>query len=248
MRPYLAALAVATLCGVAPHAALHQDVATSPSTRQRPAKPPAQPAPEPLPPDAQSPDAQSPDAQPPAVPPPAAPQPGLPQPAVPQPAVPLPPPLPGRVFGSDAGMIWNPVKPDRILDFEMVMARLKEALALSEDPVRKQQAAGWKVFRALEVGPNNTVLYVFVVDPAVKGADYTISKILNEVFPAEVQELYKLYIGASAGGQSLLNLQLVQNLGEVQGKEPDALTCDAPPTISDAPPTINDAPPTIKRD
>jgi hypothetical protein len=223
MRPYLAALAVVTLCAVAPHAALHQDVAPSPSTKQRPAKPPAQPAPEPLqpdapppdapPPDAPPPDAQPPDAQPPAVPP-AVPQPGVPQPALPQPAVPLPVPLPGRVFGSDAGMIWNPVKPDRTMDFEMVMARLKEALALSEDPVRKQQAAGWKVFRALEVGPNNTVLYVFVVDPAVKGADYTISKVLNEAFPAEVQELYKLYIGASAGSQALLNLQLVQNLGE----------------------------------
>ena len=81
----------------------------------------------------------------------------MPPPAPSQPAAPQPPALLGRVFGSDAGMIWNPVKPDRTMDFEMVMARLKEALALSEDPVRKQQAAGWKVFRALEAGPNAIV-------------------------------------------------------------------------------------------
>src|SRR5207237_6620988 len=96
----------------------------------------------------------------------------------------------------------------------------KEALAHSEDPVRKQQAAGWKLFKALEVGPNNSVLYVFVVDPAVKGADYTISKVLNEAFPAEVQELYKLYIGASVGGQVLLNLQLLQNFAEAPKEAP----------------------------
>jgi len=208
MRPYLAALAVVTLCGMAPHAALPQDVAPSLSTKQRPPKSPTQPTPEPQP------EAPPPTAQPPAVPPPAAPQPASPQPAVPA------PPLPGRVFGSDAGMIWNPVKLDRTMDFEMVMARLKEALALSADPVRKQQAAGWNVFKAIEAGPNNSVLYVFVMDPAVKGADYTIAKILNEAFPAEVQELYKLYIGASAGGQVLLNLQHVQNFGEAPKEAP----------------------------
>ena len=31
------------------------------------------------------------------------------------------------------------------------------------------------------------VLYVFVIDPSVKGADYTVSNILAEAFPAEVQ-------------------------------------------------------------
>ena len=199
MRPYLAALAFVTLCGVAPHAAGHQQAAPPPSTQQPPATPPTQPGQQ-----APPPSAPQPGVQPPAVPP---------QPAA-QPAVPLPPALIGRVFGSDAGMIFNPVKPDRTMDFEMVMMRLKEALAQSKDPVRQKQAAGWKVFKAVDAGPNNTVLYVFLVDPAVKGADYTITKVLNEAFPAEVQELYKLYIGASAGSQSLLNLQLVQNFGE----------------------------------
>ena len=72
------------------------------------------------------------------------------------------------MIAADAGVIFFPVKPERTADFEKVMAKLHEALAASEDPVRKQQAAGWKVFKAVEPGPNNTVLYVFLIDPAVK--------------------------------------------------------------------------------
>jgi copper oxidase (laccase) domain-containing protein len=69
------------------------------------------------------------------------------------------------------------------------------------------------VFKAVEPGPNNTALYVFVIDPAVKGADYAFWKTLYDSFPQEVQQLYRLYTAASAGGQSLLNLQLVQAFG-----------------------------------
>ena len=117
---------------------------------------------------------------------------------------------PGRVFASDAGLIINTIKPDKTADFEMVMGKLKEALAKSEDPTRRQQAAGWKVFRSAEAGPNNSVLYVFVMDPTVKEADYTIATILNEAFPTEVQDLYVKFSEAYVSGQSLLNLNLVQ--------------------------------------
>jgi hypothetical protein len=115
------------------------------------------------------------------------------------------------VLAGDAGLIFFPVKPERTADFEKIMAKLKEALVASQDPVHRDQAAGWKVFKAVEPGPNNTALYVFVIDPAVKGADYAFWKTLYESFPAEVQQLYRLYTAASAGGQSLLNLQLVQS-------------------------------------
>jgi len=89
-----------------------------------------------------------------------------------------------RVFTGDAGLIFFPVKPDRTAEFEQIMAKLKEALQASADPVRREQAAGWKVFKALEPGPNNTTLYVFVIDPAVKGADYGFWKTMYEAFPA----------------------------------------------------------------
>jgi hypothetical protein len=119
-------------------------------------------------------------------------------------------PAPARAFTGDAGLIFFPVKPDKTADFEKIMAKLKEALTASDDPVRRQQAAGWKVFKAVEPGPNNTVLYVFVVDPAVKATDYAFWKMMYDAFPAEAQQLYRLYTAASAGGQTLLNLQLLQ--------------------------------------
>ncbi len=117
----------------------------------------------------------------------------------------------GRVFGADAGIIFNQIKPEKTTDFEAVMLRLKDALLKSTDPVRKRQATGWRVYRSVEPGPNGGVLYLFVMNPAVKGADYTVSKILAETLPAEAQALYKQFSESYAGGQSLVNLQLVQD-------------------------------------
>jgi len=118
-----------------------------------------------------------------------------------------PPPL-GRVFASDHGIIFNAIRPDKVMDFEMVLAKLRDALANSKDPVRQQQGWGWKIYKQTEPGPNGSVLYVFVMDPAVKGADYGVAKILAEAYPTEIMELYRMYIGAFAtAGQTLINLQ-----------------------------------------
>ncbi len=124
-------------------------------------------------------------------------------------------PAQARVFGSDAGMVLNFIKPDKTADFEAIIAKLKEALAKSDKPERRQQAATWKVFRAVEPGANGSVLYVFDVDPAVKGADYTVSTILAEAFPPEeVNVLYRQYAESYAAGQNFVNLTLVSALGQ----------------------------------
>jgi hypothetical protein len=120
-----------------------------------------------------------------------------------------------RVFASDSGMVLNFVKPDRTADFEAVIGKLREALQRSEKPERRQEAAGWKVFRAVEPGAGNSVLYVFMIDPAVKGADYTVSTILAEGFPNDGPALYKRYSDAYASGQRyVMNLTLVSALGQ----------------------------------
>jgi pyruvate/2-oxoglutarate dehydrogenase complex dihydrolipoamide acyltransferase (E2) component len=75
-----------------------------------------------------------------------------------------------RVFASDAGMVLNFIKPDKTADFEAVIAKLKEALQKSEKPERKQQAASWKVFKSPDPAAGGNALYVFIIDPAVKGA------------------------------------------------------------------------------
>jgi hypothetical protein len=123
-------------------------------------------------------------------------------------------PAAARVFASDAGMVLNFIKADKTGDFEAVIAKLKEALQKSDKPERKQQGASWKVFKSADPAQNNQVLYVFFIDPPVKGADYTVSTILNEGFPTEVQTLYKQYAEAYATGQNFLNLSLVADLGK----------------------------------
>ncbi len=119
-----------------------------------------------------------------------------------------------RMFASDAGMVLNFIKPDKTADFEAVIAKLKEALQKSAKPERKQQAASWKVFKSPDPAAGGNTLYVFVIDPSVKGADYTVSTILAEAFPTEVQALYKQYAEAYASGQNFVNLALVSDLGK----------------------------------
>jgi hypothetical protein len=139
-------------------------------------------------------------------------------------------PLVGRTFTATTGMIFQSVRPDRVLDFEAIIGYLEAALAKTTDPAERAQAKGWRVFKAAEPGPNGSVIYVFVFDPAVPGADYGLGRILADAYPERIQEIWKLYTGALIGGGSLLNLAPV----------------DAPPP---APPTARsvDAPPPAQR-
>jgi len=117
------------------------------------------------------------------------------------------------VFAGDGAVILNFVKPDKTADFELVMGKVKEALSKSEKPERKQQAASWKVFKANEPGPGGSVIYVMIMDPAVKGTSYSVGDILSEAFPSEVQALYKSYSEAyGQPSQNILNLNLVSSL------------------------------------
>ncbi len=120
-----------------------------------------------------------------------------------------------RVFASDAGMVLNFIKPDKTADFEAVMVKLKEALMKSDKPERKQQAASWKIFKSPDPAGGGNVLYVFMIDPAVKDADYTVSNILAEAFPPDqLNVIYKQYADSYAQGQNIINLNLVQDLAK----------------------------------
>ena len=101
-------------------------------------------------------------------------------------------------------MVLNFIKPDKTADFEEVVAKLKEALQNSPNATRKEQAASWKVFKSPDPGPAGSVLYVFIIDPVVKGADYTVATILAEAFSGdEFTALDKKYTEAYAIGPEL---------------------------------------------
>ena len=119
------------------------------------------------------------------------------------------------VFESDGGVILHFIKPDKTADFEMLVAKLKEALSKSEKPERKQQAASWKLFKASEPGAGGAVMYVSIMHPAVKDADYYIPIIINEAFPTEGQALYKTYLDVSGNpSANKLSLTLLQDLSK----------------------------------
>ena len=130
-----------------------------------------------------------------------------------QPAAAAPNPF---VFPGDGGVILNFVKGDKAADFEMVLGKVKEALAKSTKPERKAQATGWKVFKATEGRPDGGVIYVFVIDPAQKGGDYSVGNILVQELGAEGQALYKTYsdsFGTPAIG-ALLHMNKVADFGQ----------------------------------
>ena len=149
-------------------------------------------------------------AQPPQQPPPVAQPPGTPP--APPPAVPS-----SRKFISDAGLMFSLIKPDKTADFEMVMAKVKEALGKSQDPKRKQQALSWRVFKGQETGPGGGIVYVWFLDPPVKDVDYTVTDILTEAFPNEAQDLWAKYIACFVSGQTMLNLAATLNMSPTAG-------------------------------
>jgi len=118
-----------------------------------------------------------------------------------------------RCFSAGTGMLFYYVKGDRTEDFEILVGRLRAALVASDRPERRAQAGGWRVFRQAEPrGTHGVVTYLFVIDPAVPKANYALSEILGEAFPAEAQQLLSTYNSTNADGMSLANLRLVGEL------------------------------------
>lgn len=103
----------------------------------------------------------------------------------------------------DAAVVTILIKADKTADFESVIAKYKEALAKSDNAKRKEQLAGMKFFKSPTAVQGNA-MYIFYVDPVLKGEEYDITKIVTEVFPVEVQEVYAKYKDSFAGRQIIL--------------------------------------------
>ena len=115
-----------------------------------------------------------------------------------EPAAPAAPAAPVLALDGDAATITILIKPDKTADFEAVLAKVKESLAKSEKPERKQQAASWTVFKANQA-VNGNAAYIMFINPVVKGQEYDISRLIAEVFPVEVKEFFEKYKDSFAG-------------------------------------------------
>ena len=148
------------------------------------------------------------------------------QPAAPAAAPQLPAPVPSGspfVVTSDAAVFLFFVKPEREIEFLEVVAELKKGLAASTVDQRKAQAAGWKVFRSeqppppLPGAPPNTppaVMYVFVVNPAVVGADYSPAMLLGDALGSAVGPIWLKYRDALAAPAAKATLTLLADFGK----------------------------------
>jgi hypothetical protein len=96
-------------------------------------------------------------------------------------------------FSDDGGLMILFIKPDKTGDFEAVLARIKDNLLKSDKPEQRQQAAGWKVYKARETGTGGAAMYVLVMDPVVKGADYSLGALLGEAAGAEGDPKTSMY-------------------------------------------------------
>jgi hypothetical protein len=101
-------------------------------------------------------------------------------------------------YNGDAVIQAFSVNPDKVADYEKVMAQLKDALQKSTKPEAKQQAAGWKVYKNSTPNPDGSIVYVHVIDPVVKDADYSVLNNIYEVVkdPTEQRGVYDMYRAA----------------------------------------------------
>jgi hypothetical protein len=109
-------------------------------------------------------------------------------------------------FNTDTVIIVYAVNPGKDAEYEQVIAKLKEALNKSTDPMAKQQLAGWKVVKSpTSLTKDSSSSYIHIISPVVKGADYSISNIVYAVSTDdEKRAFYDLYKGALKGALSQL--------------------------------------------
>ena len=108
-------------------------------------------------------------------------------------------------FDGDTAIVTVAIKPDKTAEFEQIMNDVRAALMKSEKPERKQQAAGWKVVKSATPMKDGTIVYMHLINPVVKGADYTILAILYETTTdaaaqRAIFEKYRDAFAASLGG------------------------------------------------
>lgn len=126
-------------------------------------------------------------------------------------AQPPAPAAPKLTFSSPAGALLVPVKPDQTAVFEEFAAKLKAGLAKTTDPLLKQQAAGFNIYKSAEPFGTNP-LYVVTIQPAVPNAEYELFAMLRKTMTdeqlraPETQEMWKRYAAAFAAGPSRLSL------------------------------------------
>ena len=119
-------------------------------------------------------------------------------------------------FTGDVAVMAYAINPDKTADYEKVIAQLKDALSKSEAPEAKQQLAGWKVIKNATPNPDGSIVYIHIISPVVKEADYSImNNIYNAVKdPAEQKAVFDMYRGAMKQALFVIQGPMVADLSK----------------------------------
>ena len=113
------------------------------------------------------------------------------------------------VFGSDAGLVLNYIKPSKTVAFDFMVGQLKAAMQENRQSVLWEEAARWKIVRTNEAGPNGTAVYVFAIDPPPRHVDYRIATVVAEAIHRNPDEFYRRLVDLYAAPQSVIDMAAV---------------------------------------
>lgn len=119
------------------------------------------------------------------------------------------------LFPGGAGLVLNFVKADKAADWEAMIGKIVDGLKASENPQRKAQASSWKIFKATEQPVKEAILYFWTLEGAPTDTEYSMVKILQELFPKEAAAMYKEYSDAyMPPAQQIFHLSLVKDFSK----------------------------------
>ena len=119
-------------------------------------------------------------------------------------------------FTGDIVVMAFSINPDKTADYEKVIAQLKGALSKSEAPEAKEQLAGWKIIKNAMPNPDGSIVYIHIISPVVKGADYSV---MNNIYaavkdPAEQKAVFDMYRGAMKAPLFVIQGPMVADLSK----------------------------------
>ena len=119
-------------------------------------------------------------------------------------------------FTGDIVVMAFSINPDKTADYEKVLAQLKDALSKSEAPEGKQQLAGWKIIKNAMPNPDGSIVYIHIISPVVKGADYSV---MNNIYaavkdPAEQKAVFEMYRAAMKAPLFVIQGPMVADLSK----------------------------------
>jgi hypothetical protein len=99
-------------------------------------------------------------------------------------------------FTTEIGAFVVVVKADQVAAFDAAMTKLKQTLNADKDTARRALASAWRVLKSSEKPTNDTVLYIWLIEPAAKDVSYDPIALMKASAPGEVQTVADQLRGA----------------------------------------------------